>query len=75
MATAGLIAATAPPQHIAPLVDLDKMRRDGFLILPVRSAPAGLSVLYRCLRGSVRDRARTDPRALSLPSALSLPAR
>eukprot|EP01045_Picozoa_sp_COSAG04_P029783 COSAG04_NODE_4983_length_1792_cov_3.043709_1_plen_58_part_10 len=34
----GLIAATAPPEHIAPLVDLEKMRRDGFLILPVRCA-------------------------------------
>ena len=34
----GLIAATAPPEHIAPLVDLEKMRRDGFLVLPVRRA-------------------------------------
>ena len=43
----GLIAATAPPEHIAPLVDLEKMRRDGFLILPVRIAaalPGGPSV-------------------------------
>ena len=34
----GLIAATAPPEHIAPLVDLEKMRHDGFLVLPVRRA-------------------------------------
>eukprot|EP01043_Picozoa_sp_COSAG02_P088385 COSAG02_NODE_25509_length_657_cov_0.485663_1_plen_95_part_00 len=34
VAEQGLVAARAPPAHIAPLLDLEALRRDGYLVLP-----------------------------------------
>ena len=64
----GLIAATAPPEHIAPLVDLEKMRRDGFLILPVHSLLPCAAHQRSPVPGSVRAIAAALPawRALCL---------
>ena len=45
MAEQGLVAARAPPAHIAPLLDLEALRRDGYLVLPEVVPPQDLPAL------------------------------
>ena len=45
MAKQGLVAARAPPAHIAPLLDLEALRRDGYLVLPEVVPPQDLPAL------------------------------